>query len=209
MGRYTGPSCRLCRREGMKLFLKGTKCTSPKCPIEKRAFPPGQHGQIRVKLSDYGIQLREKQKVKRMYGVLERQFQRYFGVAQKAKGVTGQMLLETLERRLDNVLYRMGFATSRREGREMARHRAVRVNGRMVDIPSFPVKVGDVVQVSPNRNGQAARIKENLERTKDRSAAAWIQIDADQLKGTILRMPQKDDIGLPIQEQLIVELYSK
>ena len=209
MGRYLGPSCRLCRREGMKLFLKGTKCTTPKCPIEKRSFPPGQHAQIRVKLSDYGIQLREKQKVKRMYGLLERQFQRYFGIAQKAKGVTGQMLLEMLERRLDNVLYRMGFATSRREGRELVRHRGVLVNGKVVDIPSFLVKVGDVVQIAGNRNGQVARVKGNLERTKDRTMPAWLQIDAGQLKGIVVRAPQKDDIGLPIQEQLIVELYSK
>ncbi len=209
MARYTGPSCRLCRREGMKLFLKGTKCFTPKCPVEKRAFPPGQHGQLRVKLSDYGIQLREKQRVKRMYGVLERQFQRYFGVAQKTKGVTGQMLLQTLERRLDNVLYRMGFATSRPEGREMVRHRAVKVNGKLVDIPSFPVKVGDVVQVDPHRAGQSIRIKQNLDRTKDHPAPAWIQIDTTDLKGIITRLPQKDDIGVPIQEQLIVELYSK
>ncbi len=209
MGRYVGPSCRLCRREGMKLFLKGTKCHTPKCPIEKRAFPPGQHGQIRIKLSDYGIQLREKQKVKRMYGVLERQFARYFRVAQKAKGVTGQMLLETLERRLDNVLYRMGVATSRREGREMVHHRAVTINGRLVDIPSHPVKVGDVIQATPKHDGQAARMKDNLERVKDRPGPGWIQVDAQQLKGVILRSPQRDDIGLPIQEQLIVELYSK
>lgn len=209
MGRYLGPSCRLCRREGMKLFLKGTKCYTPKCPVEKRAFPPGQHGQLRVRLSDYGIQLREKQKVKRMYGVLERQFKRYFSIAQKAKGVTGQMLLELLERRLDNILYRMGFATSRREAREIVRHRAVTVNGRLVDIPSYPVKVGDLVQVGQRRPGQIARIKGNLERTKDRPSPAWIQLDAEQFRGTILRMPQKDDIGLPIQEQLIVELYSK
>ncbi len=209
MARYLGPSCRLCRREGMKLFLKGTKCYTPKCPIEKRAFPPGQHGQIRVKLSDYGIQLREKQKVKRMYWVLERQFKRYFSVAQKAKGVTGQMLLETLERRLDNVLYRMGFGTSRREARQLVRHGAVNVNGRLVDIPSYSVDVGDVVQVAPNREGHAQRIKENLERTKDRPLPAWITVDPAGLKGTILRTPQRDDIGLPIQEQLIVELYSK
>ena len=209
MARYTGPSCRLCRREGMKLFLKGTKCYTAKCPIEKRSFPPGQHGQLRVKLSDYGIQLREKQKVKRMYGVLERQFQRYFRIAQKTKGVTGQMLLEMLERRLDNVLYRLGFATSRREGREMVRHRGVTVNGRVVDIPSYIVRVGDVVQMAPNRSGQSARVKENLERTKDRPAAAWLQVEAAQLKGTVTRAPQRDDIGLPIQEQLIVELYSK
>lgn len=209
MARYLGPSCRLCRREGMKLFLKGTKCSTPKCPIEKRAFPPGQHGQIRVKLSDYGIQLREKQKVKRMYGVLERQFKRYFSIAQKAKGVTGQQLLEMLERRLDNVIYRMGFATSRREGRELVRHRGMVVNGKVVDIPSYPVKVGDTVQVAPSRNGIAARVKDNLERTKDRPPPAWIQIDAKELKGVVVRSPQKDDIGLPIQEQLIVELYSK
>ena len=209
MARYTGPSCRLCRREGMKLFLKGTRCYTPKCAIEKRAFPPGQHGQLRVKLSDYGVQLREKQKVKRMYGVLERQFQRYFGIAQKTRGVTGQMLLELLERRLDSVLYRAGFATSRREGRAMVRHRAVKVNGRLVDIPSFTVKVGDVFEIASNRTGQAARIKANLERTKDHPAPAWMQLDTAQLKGTILRVPQKNDIGLPIQEQLIVELYSK
>ena len=193
----------------MKLFLKGTRCYTPKCAIEKRSFPPGQHGQLRVKLSDYGIQLREKQKVKRMYGVLERQFQRYFGIAQKSKGVTGQMLLEMLERRLDSVLYRSGFATSRREGRQMVRHRAVKVNGRLVDIPSYTVKVGDVFEIAPNRTGQMTRIKANLERMKDHPAPAWLQLDAEQLKGTILRAPQKDDIGLPIQEQLIVELYSK
>lgn len=209
MARYTGPSCRLCRREGMKLFLKGTRCYTTKCAIEKRSFPPGQHGQLRVKLSDYGVQLREKQKVKRMYGVLERQFARTFGVAQKTKGVTGQMLLELLERRIDSVLYRCGFATSRREGREMVRHRAVKINGRLVDIPSYVVKVGDVFEIADNRAGQAARMKDNLKRTEDRPAAAWIQIDAEKLKGTILRAPQKDDIGLPIQEQLIVELYSK
>ena len=209
MARYTGPSCRLCRREGMKLFLKGTKCYTPKCPVEKRAFPPGMHGQLRVKLSDYGIQLREKQKVKRMYGLLERQFRRYFGVAQKTKGVTGQTLLEMLERRLDNVLYRAGFATSRSEGRNMVHHRGVTVNGRPIDITSYTVKVGDVIQAAPKREGQAARMKQNLERTKDHPAPAWMQIEPEQLRSVIIRVPQKDDIGLPIQEQLIVELYSK
>lgn len=209
MARYLGASCRLCRREGMKLFLKGTKCSTPKCPIEKRSFPPGQHGQIRVKLSDYGIQLREKQRVKRMYGLLERQFRRYFSVAQKAKGNTGQMLLEMLERRLDNVLYRMGFATSRHEGRQLVRHRAVTVNGRLIDIPSYPVKVGDVVQIASSRNGWKARVKENVERTKDRVVPAWLQVEPEHQKGVVLRVPQKDDVGLPIQEQLIVELYSK
>ncbi len=209
MARYTGPSCRLCRREGMKLFLKGTKCFTPKCPVEKRAFPPGQHGQMRVKLSDYGIQLREKQKVKRIYGVLERQFKNYFVIAHKAKGVTGQQLLEMLERRLDNIVYRIGFATSRHEGRQFVRHRAVAVNGRVVDIPSYQVQVNDVVQIVPHRSGQLARVKQNLDRTKDRPGPAWIQVDAAHAQGVITRMPQKDDIGLPIQEQLVVELYSK
>jgi len=209
MGRYLGASCRLCRREGMKLFLKGEKCFTPKCAVEKRSFPPGQHGQLRVKLSDYGIQLREKQKVKRIYGTLERQFRRYFTVALKKKGVTGQMLLEQLERRLDNVLYRVGFAKSRNEGRQMVRHRSITVNGRRVDIPSFTVKVGDVVQVAPGSEAVAARFKQSLESTKDRPLPAWIEVNQEQLKCVIQRMPQKDDIGLPIQEQLIVELYSK
>lgn len=209
MARYAGASCRLCRREGMKLFLKGTKCHSPKCPVEKRAFPPGQHGQLRVKLSDYGIQLREKQKVKRMYGVLERQFKSYFASAQKARGLTGEMLLQRLERRLDNVLHRMGFATSRKEGRQMVRHRSVSVNGHLVDIPSYAVTAGDVVQVIAQRKGVVIRAKENLERMKDRPPVAWVQVDTEQLKGVIVRAPQKEDIGLPIQEQLIVELYSK
>lgn len=209
MGRYIGPSCRLCRREGMKLFLKGTKCVTPKCPIEKRAFPPGQHGQLRVRLSDYGVQLREKQKAKRTYGVGERQFKRYFSIAQKTKGVTGQMLLEMLERRLDNVLYRSGIATSRHEGRQMVRHRAVTINGKRVDIPSYQVKVGDVVQVVGARTGQVKRVTENLERVKDRQVPAWLQVEAAALKAAVLRRPERDDIGLPIQEQLIVELYSK
>jgi len=209
MARYTGPAARLCRREGVHLFLKGTKCDTGKCSSNKRAYPPGQHGQIRVKLSDYGIQLREKQKVKRMYGMLERQFRRYFTIAQKAKGVTGQQLLEMLERRLDNVLYRMGFATSRREGRQLVSHRTLTVNGRPVNIPSYQVKVGDVIQVAPQRKGQAARIKVNLERTKTRPIPAWLQVEAGQLKGVVVRTPEREDIGAAIQEQLIVELYSK
>jgi small subunit ribosomal protein S4 len=209
MARYTGPSCRLCRREGMKLFLKGTKCYTPKCPIEKRAFPPGQHGQLRVKLSDYGIQLREKQKVKRIYGMLERQFSRYFSIASKAKGVTGQQLLELLERRLDNVVHRMGFATSRDEGRLLVGHGGIIVNGRRIDIPSYAVKIGDVIQVNPARKKQVARVKDALERMKDRPQTSWLQVQPEQCRGTVLRMPQKDDVGLPIQEQLIVELYSK
>ncbi len=199
----------MCRREGIKLFLKGLKCYTPKCPLEKRAYAPGQHGQIRVKLSDYGVQLREKQKAKRLYGVLERQFKRYFKIAQKTKGVTGQMLLEQLERRLDNVLFRMGFATSRNEGRQIVHHRAVIVNGRFVNIPSYEVRVGDVVQVAPSSEGWVARIQHNREVTKDRLVPAWLQVDPQQLKGLVVRPPQKDDMGLPIEEQLIVELYSK
>jgi small subunit ribosomal protein S4 len=209
MGRYTGPTSRLCRREGAHLFLKGMKCDTGKCSSDKRAYPPGQHGQLRVRLSDYGIQLREKQKVKRMYGMLERQFRRYFNMASKAKGVTGQQLLEMLERRLDNVAYRLGFATSRREGRQMVGHRSLLVNNRLVNIPSFQVKVGDVVQVAPQRKGQVARVKQNLERTKTRPVPAWLSVDVEQLKGTVIRVPQRDDVGASIQEQLIVELYSK
>lgn len=209
MGRYIGPSCRLCRREGLKLFLKGLKCYTAKCPLEKRSYAPGQHGQSRVKLSDYGVQLREKQKAKRIYGLFERQFKRYFKIAQKTKGVTGQMLLEQLERRLDNVVFRMGLATSRNEARQIVRHRAVTVNGRLVDIPSYEVRVGDVVQIRSSSDGWTARIKQQLEVTKDRTVPAWIQVDHAQLKGLIVRLPQKDDMGLSIQEQLIVELYSK
>ena len=209
MARYTGPVCRLCRREGIKLFLKGPKCYTAKCPVDKRAFPPGQHGQLRVKLSDYGIQLREKQKAKRIYGVLERQFRLYFQRAQKNPGVTGQMLLQQLERRLDNVVFRMGFALSRAEGRHLVKHGAVTVNGKAVDVPSYPVKVGDVVQVAKPEGGWANRIKQQLEQSKDRQVPAWLQVDDKQLKGTITRLPQKDDVGLPLQEQLIVELYSK
>ena len=209
MARYTGPVCRLCRREGIKLFLKGPKCYTAKCPVDKRAFPPGQHGQLRVKLSDYGIQLREKQKAKRIYGVLERQFRLYFQRAQKNPGVTGQMLLQQLERRLDNVVFRMGFALSRAEGRHLVKHRAVTVNGKAVDVPSYSVKVGDAVQVAKPEGGWAGRIKQQLEQSKDRQVPAWLQVDDKQLKGTITRLPQKDDVGLPLQEQLIVELYSK
>ena len=209
MGRYNGPSCRLCRREGLKLFLKGGKCYTAKCPVEKRTYAPGQHGQSRVKLSDYGVQLREKQKAKRIFSVFERQFSRYFKIAQKSRGVTGQMLLQQLERRLDNVLYRTGFATSRAEGRQMARHRGVTVNGRLVDIPSYLVKVSDVIQVAKGAEGWAARVKNNFELTKDRPVPAWAQVDTAAQKTTIVRLPQKDDAAVPVQEQLIVELYSK
>ncbi len=209
MGRYVGPVCRLCRREGLKLFLKGERCYTQKCGVEKRAFPPGQHGQGRVKLSDYGVQLREKQKAKRIYSVFERQFSRYFKNAQKIKGVTGQMLLQQLERRLDTAIYRTGLATSRAEGRQLIRHQALIVNGRRITIASYLVNIGDVVQVAPGAKKWAVRIKQNIERTKDRPVPAWLQVDTAQLKATVVRLPEKADIGLPIQEQLIVELYSK
>lgn len=209
MGRYIGPVSRLCRREGTHLFIRGWKCQTGKCPGEKRAYPPGQHGQGRVRLSDYGVQLREKQKVKRMYGVRERQFRRYFTSAKKGRGVTGQILLQLLERRLDNVLYRMGFSTSRREGRQIVRHRGMMINGKVVDIPSYSVNVGDVIQVVPKREGQANRIKANLERMDDLVVPPWLQVDSKILKGVIIRVPQKEDVGVPILEQLIVELYSK
>ena len=209
MGRYTGSVCRMCRREGVKLFLKGQRCFSPKCAIDKRNFPPGQHGQMRIKLSDYGIQLREKQKARRIYGVFERQFRRYFQHAQKNPGVTGQMLLQQLERRIDNVMYRIGFATSRAEGRQMVHHRGVHVNGKSIDVPSHLVKIGDVIQIHEHEAGWVARVKQNIEQTKDRPAPAWLQIDAKALKAVVSRLPEKDDVGLPIQEQLIVELYSK
>ena len=193
----------------MKLFLKGTKCYTQKCPIDKRAYAPGQHGQNRVKLSDYGVQLREKQKAKRIFGVLERQFKHYFQIAQKRKGVTGQILLQQLERRLDNVVFRMGFALSRAEGRHLVQHRAVAVNGRLVNIPSYPVKAGEVIQIAPTADGWKARIQQNFDATKDRVIPAWLQVDAKQLKALVVRLPEKDDMGLPLQEQLIVELYSK
>lgn len=209
MARYIDPVCRLCRRESVKLFLKGHKCYTPKCPVDKRGFPPGQHGQGRIKMSDYGIQLREKQKARRIYGVLERQFKRYFKRAQKSKGVTGQMVLQQLEQRLDNVVFRMGFATARTEGRHMVHHRAVTVNGKVVDVPSYPAQVGDVVEIAGRAAGWKTRIQQNLEVTKERPVPAWLQVDQKQLKGLVIRLPQKGDVGLPIQEQLIVELYSK
>ncbi|MFB3918507.1 30S ribosomal protein S4 [Candidatus Velamenicoccus archaeovorus] len=209
MAKYTGPSCRLCRREMMKLFLKGTRCYTEKCAVARRAFPPGQHGQGRsAKLSNYGLQLREKQKVKRIYGVMERQFRRYFGIASKSKGVTGKVLLQLLERRLDNVLFRLMFATSHTQARQIVRHGSVYVNGKRVNIPSFSVRAGDVVEIK-GKEGVKKTVRTNMELSKDRGVAPWLQLDADVLKGTVTRLPDRDDIQMPIQEQLIVELYSK
>jgi small subunit ribosomal protein S4 len=208
MGRYTDATCRLCRREGEKLFLKGPKCNTEKCILTKRAYAPGQHGKNKAKLSNYGLQLREKQKVKRIYGVLEKQFRRYFHIASKTKGVTGKVLLQLLERRLDNVIFRLGQALSRAQARQIVRHNFVLVNSKRVNIPSRLIASGDIIQIKPKEKSQN-RIKENMEFTKDRTVPSWLQLDAKQLTATVLRLPEKEDIQQPIQEQLIVELYSK
>ena len=207
MARYREAKCRLCRREGMKLFLKGTRCFTDKCAIERRNYPPGQHGLNRGKLTPYGVQLREKQKCKRIYGVLESQFRKYFQWAEREKGVTGENLLRLLELRLDNVVHRLGFATSRRESRQMVAHGHFQVNGRKVSIPSLLVKVGDVVQLRPNSK-QAVRIEDNLGGGRAQTPQ-WLDLDVEGKKGTVRSLPLRDDIQIPVAEQLIVELYSK
>ena len=206
MARYTDASCRLCRREGQKLFLKGERCYSTKCAIEKRNYAPGQHGQSRKKISEYGIQLREKQKAKRFYGILETQFRNYFDKAAKKKGITGENLLIMLETRLDNVVFRMGFASSRKEARQLVRHGHFTVNGRKQDIPSFSVKAGDVVKVK-EKSVSSPKFKE----IKDMSISvpSWITVDVEKLEGKVVELPRRDDIDTPIAEHLIVELYSK
>lgn len=208
MARYTGPSCRLCRREGVELFLKGERCYTDKCAIKRRSYPPGQHGQGRIKVSDYGVQLREKQKVRRIYGILENQFRGYFEMADRMKGVTGENLLFILERRLDNVAYRLGFAASRDEARQLVRHGHFTLNGRKVNIPSIQVKAGDVVQLR-EKSRKIAVINESLEAVVRRGIPQWLELDKDAFKGTVKQMPVREDITMPIQEQLIVELYSK
>lgn len=208
MARYTGPLCRLCRREGEKLFLKGTRCSTEKCGVERRKYPPGQHGQSRGKLSDYGLQLREKQKVRRVYWIMEDQFRNYFEKASRLKGITGEVLLQLLERRLDNSVYRMGFAVNRRESRQLVRHGHFTVNGRKVDMPSFMLKDGDIVAVAePSRELQA--ITESLAMAEQRGFPDWMEVDSKNLTGKLVRVPTRDEIQLPVQEQLIVELYSK
>jgi small subunit ribosomal protein S4 len=209
MGRYIGAVCRLCRRQGEKLFLKGTKCQTEKCAAAKRAYPPGQHGQgRRQKLSNYGVQLKEKQKVKRIYGVLERQFRKYFKIASKTKGVTGKVLLQLLERRLDNVVFRMGMGISRSQARQIVRHNLIAVNSQRVNIPSYLVDKDDVIEIK-SKDKVKIKIKDNLELSKDRTVPSWLEFNAAELKGKVLRLPEKNDIQQPIQEQLIVELYSK
>jgi small subunit ribosomal protein S4 len=209
MARYTGPVCRLCRREGTKLFLKGTKCLSDKCPLEKRNFAPGQHGQSRkAKIVGYGLQLREKQKAKRIYFTLETQFRAYYEKATKASGVTGDLLIQQLERRLDNVAFRLGFAISRRQARQVVRHGHVEVNGRKVNIPSYQVSVGDTVAIR-----EAAKKLVIVEAASQYAAQnhspSWLQIDFPNLTGKIITLPKREEISLPVNEQLIVELYSK
>ena len=208
MARNIESSCRQCRREGEKLFLKGTRCYSHKCAVERREYAPGQHGAKRSKLSNFGLQLREKQKLKRIYGVLERQFRNYFEAAARTKGVTGTLLIQSLERRLDNVIYQMGFATSRNEARQIVSHGFVTVNDRRVNIASFLVKDHDEVALKFVKTG-LANFKENLEASKGRTVPAWLAVDKDHFKGKILRLPQREDIGYPVNEQLIVELYSR
>ena len=209
MARYTGPVCRLCRREGMKLFLKGAKCFSEKCPVEKRNFAPGQHGKDRkAKVVGYGLQLREKQKAKRIYFTLEKQFRNYFEKASAKKGVTGEALLQQLERRLDNVVYRMGFASSRRQARQLVHHGHVAVNGRKVNIPSFQVSLGNEVAVR-ERSRELVVIQSAKEFTSHQPSPNWLDVDRDGLKGRVTALPKREDINLPINEQLIVELYSK
>jgi small subunit ribosomal protein S4 len=209
MARYIGPVCRLCRREGMKLFLKGERCYTEKCAIEKRNLPPGQHGKLRkAKLVGYGLQLREKQKVKRIYGVLENQFRRYFEMADRTKGITGETLLQLLERRFDNVIYRLGLATSRAQARQLVRHGHFIVNGRKVDVPSYSLKAGDVVTVR-GTSAQNATIVHAMEEVKGRGIPEWLVFDSGQLSGRVNSLPTREQINLPVQEQLIVELYSK
>ena len=209
MARYTGPVCRLCRREGTKLFLKGTKCMSDRCPLEKRNFAPGQHGQSRkAKVVGYGLQLREKQKAKRIYFTLETQFRAYYEKASRATGVTGDLLIQQLERRLDNVAFRLGFAMSRRQARQIVRHGHVEVNGRKVNIPSFQVSVGDTVAIR-----ESGRKLVVVEAARDYAASnpvpSWLQPDFANLSGKVVSLPRRDEVNMPVNEQLIVELYSK
>ncbi len=208
MARYTKSVCRLCRRENLKLFLKGERCYTEKCAIDRRTYPPGQHGQNRRKFSDYGAQLREKQKVKRLYGLLENQFRNTFKEADRKKGITGEILLSLLERRLDNAVYRLGFASSRNEARQLVRHNHFLVNQRKVNIPSFLVKPGDSIMLR-EKSKKVVRILEALEGVARRGVPQWLELDKEQFKGNVKGLPNREEITLPIQEKLIVELYSK
>ena len=208
MARYTDEQCRICRREGQKLFLKGSRCYSDKCSISRRNYAPGQHGQKRAKLSEYGTQLREKQKTKSYYGVGEKQFRRYFEMASNKKGVTGENLLQLLECRLDNVVYRLGFGTSRAQARQLVNHGQFEVNGGKVDIPSYLVKAGDVISVRESKKENGA-IKANIEVNSARPVPAWLELNNETLSGKVVRLASREDVDIPIEEHLIVELYSK
>jgi len=208
VARYIGPVCRLCRREGIKLFLKGERCYTDKCAIERRSYPPGQHGQGRSKSTEYSLQLREKQKLKRIYGVLERQFRRVFALAERRRGITGENLLLLLESRLDNMIYRMGFAPSRSEARQLVRHGHFLVNQRRVTIPSYFVKPGDEVLVRESSR-KIVRIQESLELAQRRGVPEWLEVNKDTFAGRVRALPTRAELTLPINEQLIVELYSK
>jgi len=208
LARYRGPVCKLCRRDGMKLYLKGDRCFSEKCAVERRNYPPGEHGQGRTKFSEYGSQLREKQKVKRMYGLLENQFHLYFNRADRLKGITGENLLVLLERRLDNMVYRFGFSTSRSEARQLVLHKHFLVNGKKVNIPSYLIKVGDTITLQQSSR-KVERIVEALEVSFRRGIPQWLEFDKNNVTGTVKAMPARKDLTMPISENLIVELYSK
>ena len=208
MARYTDEQCGICRREGQKLFLKGSRCYSDKCSISRRNYAPGQHGQKRAKLSEYGTQLREKQKTKSYYGVGEKQFRGYFQMASNKKGVTGDNLLQILESRLDNVVYRLGFGASRAQARQLVNHGQFEVNGKKVDIPSYLVKAGDVITVRENKK-ENATIKANVEANAARPVPAWLELNNETLSGKVVRLASREDVDIPVEEHLIVELYSK
>ncbi len=208
MARYTGAKCRLCRREGTKLYLKGDRCYTDKCAIARRAYAPGQHGQSKKKMSGYGTQLREKQKVRRIYGILEKQFRAYFEEAERQKGVTGDNLLRLLELRLDNVVYRMGFGESRNEARQLVRHGHFTVNGGKVDIPSYQVGLNDLIVVRPSSKS-TDKFKELAENSASKTAPQWLSINAEMMEARVIALPVREDIDLPIEEHLIVELYSR
>jgi small subunit ribosomal protein S4 len=208
LARYTESVCRLCRREGLKLFLKGERCYTDKCAIERRNYPPGEHGQARSKFSEYAMQLREKQKVKRMYGLMERQFRRYFHLAERARGITGEMLLQLLEQRMDNMVYRMGFATSRAEARQLVRHGHFLVDGRKVDIPSYLLSSGQVVSVR-ERSRSIARLVDNLAQAERRGVPDWLEVQREAFSARVKALPTRADLTMPINEKLVVELYSK
>ena len=208
MARYTDEQCRICRREGQKLFLKGSRCYSDKCSISRRNYAPGQHGQKRAKLSEYGTQLREKQKTKSYYGVGEKQFRGYFAMASNKKGITGENLLQILESRLDNVVYRLGFGASRAQARQLVNHGQFEVNGKKVDIPSYLVKAGDVITIKENKKDNGA-IKANLEVNASRPIPAWLELNNETLSGKVIRLASREDVDIPVEEHLIVELYSK